>query len=521
MKTFISFLCFIFSVSVFSQYTFIPDAGFEQALINQGIDSDGLVNGQVLTSDISGVINLNIQGENIDDLSGIADFIALQKLNCSSNNLSSLDLTANTALKKLTCISNPLTSLDLSHNTLLEYLSIGNTNLTTINLTHNTQLIEMFCSSNHTLQNIDFSQSVNLSRLTLIDNFNLANIDISNCSQLTYLYYDNTFCVATSLNVSGNPNLRRLFFSGFPFNTIDLSANTALEFLTCPNNGLTSLDVSHNTVLQYLDCGDHNDDFGYFNNIPQLDLSQNTQLEILKCNKIGLVNLNISRCSNLTELWSRDNPIQNLDVSNNTKIVKMYCSNDNVSSMDLSSNTLLEYLDLGNRVNGFNNNNATKNTLTELNLNNNSHLTTLLLDDNEFIQNLYVQNGNNPNMWINTSQCNNLHCIFVDDVNNVPSSWYTEPISHYVETAAQCDALSIAENKGFAVDIYPNPAKDILWIKSTKSIHNIRVYDNSGRLVMDNNNSQKLNISKLTIGVYFIDIQYDNGEYFIQGIIKK
>lgn len=508
MKYFITILLLMFSTSIFSQFTSIPDTRFEQALINQGIDSDGVINGQVLTSDISGVVNLNVQGENIDDLTGIADFTSLQNLNCSSNNLSTLDLTANMTLKRLTCITNPLTSLDLSHNTLLENLNIGNTNITMINLTNNTRLVEMFCSSNHALQSIDFSQSVNLLRLTITDNYNLANIDISNCSQLTYLYYDNTFCSATSLDVSGNPNLRRLFFTGFPFNTIDLSTNTALEFLTCPNNGLTSLDVSHNTVLQYLDCGDHNDDFGYFNYITQLDLSHNSQLEILKCNHIGLVNLNIDQCSNLTELWSHDNPIQNLDVSNNTKIVKMYCSNDNVSSIDLSSNTLLEYLDLGNRVYGFNNNNAIKNTLTELNLNSNTNLTTLLLDDNEFLENLYVQNGNNPNMWINTAQCNNLHCIFVDDVNNIPSSWYTEPISNYVETLAQCDALSVAENDAFAVEIYPNPAKDILVIKSIRPIQIIRIYDNSGRLVMEKSNTQKLNISQLKIGLYFVGIQF-------------
>ena len=38
-----------------SQYTQIPDQGFEQALIDLGIDSDGEINGQVLTSDIENV----------------------------------------------------------------------------------------------------------------------------------------------------------------------------------------------------------------------------------------------------------------------------------------------------------------------------------------------------------------------------------------------------------------------------------------------------------------------------------
>jgi len=57
-------LCIRFTISSFSQTIVIPDANFEQILINIGIDSDGAVNGQILTSDIDGVTAtdvLNIQ----------------------------------------------------------------------------------------------------------------------------------------------------------------------------------------------------------------------------------------------------------------------------------------------------------------------------------------------------------------------------------------------------------------------------------------------------------------------------
>jgi hypothetical protein len=42
-----------------AQTTAIPDQNFEQALIDMNIDIDGVINGQVLTSDIDDVIELD------------------------------------------------------------------------------------------------------------------------------------------------------------------------------------------------------------------------------------------------------------------------------------------------------------------------------------------------------------------------------------------------------------------------------------------------------------------------------
>ena len=34
------------------EYTYVPDDNFEQALIDSGIDTDGMINDQVLTTDV-------------------------------------------------------------------------------------------------------------------------------------------------------------------------------------------------------------------------------------------------------------------------------------------------------------------------------------------------------------------------------------------------------------------------------------------------------------------------------------
>ena len=42
--------------------TLIPDSNFELYLINTGIDTDGVINGQVLTSDIEDELELSFLG---------------------------------------------------------------------------------------------------------------------------------------------------------------------------------------------------------------------------------------------------------------------------------------------------------------------------------------------------------------------------------------------------------------------------------------------------------------------------
>lgn len=43
-----------------AQVTLVPDPVFEQLLINLNIDSDGIVNGQMLTSDAQNITQLNL-----------------------------------------------------------------------------------------------------------------------------------------------------------------------------------------------------------------------------------------------------------------------------------------------------------------------------------------------------------------------------------------------------------------------------------------------------------------------------
>ncbi|MCB0375253.1 MAG: T9SS type A sorting domain-containing protein, partial [Sinomicrobium sp.] len=95
-------------------YTQIPDPNFEQALIDQAIDSEGLLNGLVLTSDISGIISLDVYNLGIMDMTGIEDFASLVNLRCDANLLTSLSVSSNSNLRRLYCQNNQLSgSVDL------------------------------------------------------------------------------------------------------------------------------------------------------------------------------------------------------------------------------------------------------------------------------------------------------------------------------------------------------------------------------------------------------------------------
>lgn len=120
--------CFIaaslFTISAKSQTTVIPDASFEQELIARGIDTDGVVNGQIATADAEAVTDLTINStdEYIRDLTGIEAFVNLERLTVGMTFITALNVSTMPNLRYLDCSANQLSSLDVSSNPLLEEL---------------------------------------------------------------------------------------------------------------------------------------------------------------------------------------------------------------------------------------------------------------------------------------------------------------------------------------------------------------------------------------------------------------
>ena len=151
------------------------------------------------------------------------------ELNCLWNQLTSLDLSQNTALTTLLCIENQLTSLDVSNNTALTELDCSNNQLASLNVSKNTALTELDCGSNQ-----------------------LTSLDVSKNTALTELYCDSN--QLTSLDVSKNTALTKLGCYNNQLTSLDVSKNTALEGLYCSETQLTSLNISGCARLEVLFC---------------------------------------------------------------------------------------------------------------------------------------------------------------------------------------------------------------------------------------------------------------------------
>ena len=368
------FLLLLFFTPLFSfgQFTSIPDANFEQALIDLG--HDDLIDGQVLTSNISGVDSLNIANLNILDLTGIGAFTAITYLDFSGQGITSPDpdLSQNSFLTTLKCGANSLTSLDLSQNTALTYLDCSGNDIANIDLSNNTALTHLIfigvgnVSMGGVPINLDLTQNTSLNHLDC-SGARLTSLDLSQNTALTYL--NCAYTLLTTLDLSQNMALTYLNCSGIgygtssgtPLSSLDISQNTALTILACSENELTSLDVTQNIALTTLSC--------YSNALTSIDVSQNLALTLLSCSA---------------------NQLNNLSVNQNLALTRVQCGNNLLTGLDLSQNNALTHLNCGN------------NQLTCLNVANGNNLNWAL---NPFFGTLELSTENNPN----------LNCIEVDD----------------------------------------------------------------------------------------------------------
>lgn len=266
--------------------TEIPDDNFEAYLEANDMGNDIAGDNLVYTSNIENITFLDISNKSIQDLTGIEGFTALQAINCSSNQLATVDLSMNINLNNLDISNNQLTSIDLSENLNLAYLTIRNNQLMQIDLSENFALSSLSCDNNQ------------LTELTIGDNLNLSYLDCS-MNQIEEMVFSSNALLSTiictdnqltTINVEDNPNLNYLNFSNNQISQIDISSNAFLNTLVCSNNLLNELNIEANLNLFMLDCA--------FNQISELDLSSHTILFQVKCNDNNLIVLNLKNGNN-------------------------------------------------------------------------------------------------------------------------------------------------------------------------------------------------------------------------------
>ena len=414
MKHLCLLIILFFNSISYSQTTAIPDANFEQDLVTQGIDTNGL-NGNILDLDAQAVTNLTILRNDILDFTGLEAFTNLLKLDLGRNEFLTAPLTTLTLLEELVFDNNNiLDSLDLTKNINLKILNIGTTGssgnistIKTLDLSQNVLLETAYIYAFLELDNLiwpqtnvlktiqvigiseeifDFTNHGGLEVLVLNQNRATTNItlpaeknvlkklDIRN-QRVSSIDLDN-FVALEDISLSGtevetlilpkNIVLKRLNISRHKLPAIyDLSAVPNIERLTIESNLLASpfeVNITALNLLTYLDLSD--------NKMINLDITQNKILNNLNVERNALPTFNTSQNPLIVNFNANTNKIFTLDLANNIALKNLNLSNNLLPILNVSTNINLENLNLRT------------NLLPTLDLNTNVALRTLNLGDN-------------------------------------------------------------------------------------------------------------------------------------------
>ncbi len=488
----------------------IPDANFEQALIDQNIDSDGVVNGMVLASDIETITFLDVNSENISDLTGIEGFRDLETLFVHNNNLTTVDVSANSQLSGLVLAINNLSNIDVSQNTNLVSISLNQNNISSIDLSANTNITQVYIDDNQ-LSNIDLSQLDKLEELSVADN-NL-----------------------TKLEISKNPELRILNCSLNGISVLNTLSNTNLESLNCERNSIEYLDLSQNASLISVACNDNaliglNIKNGANTNItnPNFSAFANLGLNCIEVDDVDYSNTNWGQIDMQTSYNLSCTPV-NDDCSYTTPIILGQDTPGNTSSATGSSN----------------NPNCLPSGLTAFDVWYSfpapaSGSVTMTISAGALVgkvalysscgdaQPLYcavnelVVNGLIPNetyylqVWLELS---------LTTKGNTSSKFLNESgtFTLNVQDSSVLSITDVQESK-FDFSVFPNPAQDFIRIKSRNTISSIEIFTLSGQKLLHekttSNNTNTIDVTYFDSGLYLLKINSETKSYTKKLVIK-
>ena len=524
MKKIFVILSFLLCIGAknYAQNVNIPDSGFKSYLVNNAaINTNGDSEIQVSEANaFTGTIDVSFYG--ISDLTGIEAFTQLIGIDCSNNQL---------------------TSLDISNNTALLYLYVANNQLTSLNITNNIYLQEINCQNNQ-----------------------LSSIDVTNKPNLYSLSFGNN--QISSVDVSNNPALQNLWCQNTQINTLNLTNNSILVNLQCQNNQLSSLDLHYNIQLVELRCQNNpnlsciqvwdttfaNTNFTVANSSidatmhfsldcfglnvaipdpefktwlisdPAIDVNGDGQIQITEATAYtgavyavssGIADLTgIEAFTGITSLYCQDNQLTQLDISNNTALINFKCINNpnlsciqvwdtsyanaNFTVIDSSIDATMHFsLDCSGSSITIPNANFRTALINNPNINTNGDNEIQISEANAYtgaidVSNLGINNltgiaaftaitsldcSNNQLSQLdisnNTALINfrctnnpNLSCIQVWDVAYANTNWTAanSSIDPNMSFSLDCNYVSTAENLASSLSILPNPASDYLYI---------------------------------------------------------
>ena len=489
----------------FGQTTLIPDANFEQALIDLGYDT-GTPDGSVLTANINTVSQLFILAKSITDLTGIEDFAALTSLFCASNQLTSLDVSQNAALINLDFSYNQVISLDVSQNAAIEGLTCNSNQLTILDVSQNPALEFLACKDNQlSCLNVKNGNNTNMGSMGADGNPNLFCIEVDDTAwadtNWTVAAW-NIDSIASFSNNCGNPCA--------PCHSLSTIAANACDSYSAPDSQVYTESGQYTAVFTNVNGCDSTIFINLKINSSSNNISENA------CDSFLFENTTYTSSGtyvhNLTSVFGCDSIVSlNLTINNSSSSssLETACNSYTWNGITYTSSGTYTYLTT----------NATGcDSTASLNLT----IDTLTVSVTTNGTTLTAQPAGGSYQWLD---CDNAHV----PVSGETSQDYTPTTSgNYAVViilgactdTTDCQAVTIAgvsENPRKTIGAYPNPTTGILTIEGAEGT--VTVYDIYGRLVLTTN-SNVLDISQAAMGIYFVHVLDEQGKVYSQKVVK-
>ena len=359
-----------------------PDPNFRSWLLEQEYGADGLLTDE----EIAGVPSITVYSRGIKSMKGIEFFTALTALDCSFNELDSLDVSGCPGLTSLICQLCGLTTLDVSKNTALDRLICTHNRLTSLDVSNHSALNILTCDNN-LLATLNVSGCTNLDVLSFTSNrIKGAGMDafveslpmggpgwmyvigsspeeqnVMTKSQVImakikswiparwagytetgwdiwedYPGIDEDSIPSTSVAIDAT-NFPDAYFRQFLLGqaygadgVLTAEEIAALTYLRITNTNARSFQgIEFFTALKELSC--------WQNQLTTLDLSKNTALTKVWCFNNKITSLNVSGCTALQELDCNQNQLASLDLSGCPALTTLYCYRNQIKDSKMDS----------------------------------------------------------------------------------------------------------------------------------------------------------------------------------------
>ncbi len=388
-------------------------------------------NGEIEVSEAEAIWYLDVSSfnypanEKIAVIDEISNFVNLTILNCSGNQITSLNVTGIPNLYQLYCSNNQLPSLNVQGLTQLITLDCSANQLPSIDVQGLTNLQDLSCGYNQ-IPSLNLQGLTSLFRLDCSLN-QLPSLNLQGLINLQHLICYNN--LLPSLNLQGLTNLKDIDCSNNQLPSLDVQGLINLTALDFHSNQIASIDLQGLIHIMYLDCS--------YNQFQTLDIQIGfTNLQNLKCSANQLTSLNVQGLQQLHYLECGDNQLQSFNLQGLTNLIELYCPSNQLSDLNLEGLSSMRFLNCENNqletlnIKCGNTNWNYYSDINSLYFDGNLNLQYICADDDDIAM---VQQKINEN---NLTNCHvNSYCSFTP-----AGTYYTiNGTNHYDENNNGCD----------------------------------------------------------------------------------